>query len=413
MQQSFKNPYYYKKIIFATLLIGLIINPEFTLAQVMIKYNLLVDAEVSKAGEKSHYYYNEIDQDNIDFRFGLSQLNLLGQVEFDANWSFNVRLLLERNKGQALDNIATPQLHIQWLSNKRKVGITLGQFTNPFGSFNDKQLSTDRNFIGLPLAYSYYTNISPNIGYLVDMGDVNKVPIDGIVQWGSSNLYYGGYTVGGMVSWNIKPGRVNWKLAVVNGASNSLERFSKPLNIGFVSKLKLQPKYYWEQGISVSHGAFMQDSEVSEKLEDLGMFTQTLIGTDFKLGNGFFEISGELIGSFYQVPQFNSETSTFELTTNGDPLKVSSFSGYLDVKYELPKVQGSYVAYRLDYLGFGKLDGAISQHWDNDVMRHSIAFGYHISRIFLARVTLSTQQVENKPWNKKQGTFRFVLTAHY
>lgn len=382
-------------------------------AQVVLKYNALADIEVSRAGEKSHYYYNEIDQDNLDFRVGLSQLNLTGQLTHGDNWTFNVRLLLERDKGQKLKKFSMPQLNLQWLADERKVGITLGQFINPFGSFNEKQLSTERNFVGLPLAYSYYTNISPRIGYMSKMGDVAKVRIDDEVQWGSSGIYYGGYTTGAMLSWNIEPGKVNWKIAVVNGASNTIKRFTKPINVGVISKLKLHPTYFWEQGISISHGTFMQESEVSDQLDKLGMFTQSLIGTDFKLGTGFFEFSGELIGAFYRVPQFNSETRAFETDPDNDLRKVNSFSTYLDIKYEIPKIQGSYVAYRIDYLGFGKLEEPGSPEWDNNVTRHSIAIGYHITSAFLARVALSTQQVDNKPWNKTQGTFRFVLTAHY
>lgn len=402
-----------KHIIACIIVCALCSNFTDVHAQVVLKYNALADIEVSRAGEKSHYYYNEIDQNNIDFRVDLSQLNLIGHLAVGDNWTFNVRLLLERDRGQKLKKFSAPQLNLQWLADNRKVGITLGQFISPFGSFNEKQLSTERNFVGLPLAYSYYTNISPRIGYMTDMGDVAKVRIDDEVQWGSSGIYYGGYTAGAMLSWNIEPGKVNWKMALVNGASNTIKRFTKPINVGIISKLKIQPTYFWEQGISISHGTFMQESEVSDPLDNLGMFTQSLIGTDFILGTGFFEFSGELIGAFYRVPQFNSETTAFETGLDNDLQKVNSFSTYLDIKYEISKIQGSYVAYRIDYLGFGKLEEPGSPYWDNNVTRHSIAIGYHITSAFLARVALSTQQVDNKPWNKKQGTFRFVLTAHY
>ena len=382
-------------------------------AQTRFSFNALADLEVSSAGEKSHYYYNEIDQDHTDLRFGMSQLNLIGKWNPDSNWTFNARLLLERDKGQKFNRFTAPQLNVQWLSGNRKFGATLGLFTNPFGSFNERQLSTQRNFIGLPLAYAYYGNISPKIGYLPGMGDITKVMIDGQVQWGGSMLYYGGYTAGLMFSWNIKPAKVNWKIALVNGASNSPERFLKPINWGVISRLKLQPAYFWEQGISLSHGTFMQESEVSAQLESLGTFTQTLIGTDFKFGTGFFEFSGEIIGAFCRVPQFDSETGTFEMESTDDPLSVTSFSAYLDVKYEIPVIQGSYVAYRIDHLGYGKPGDGSPGHWDNRVLRHSLALGYHINRFLLARVAVSTQHVDSKTWDKTQRTFRFVLTAHY
>ncbi len=381
----------------------------YSSAQTTFKFNALADAELSMAGKDSHYYYNEIHKDYTNIRFGVTQLNAIGQLNFKQQWSFNFRLLLERDKGQKLNKFLVPQLNIQWLSKDNKFGLTVGAFTNPFGSFNEKQLSTDRDFIGLPLAYAYYFNISDKIGYMEGMGDINKVPIDGEVQWGSTNLYYGGYTAGAMFSWNIKPSKINWKLALVSGASNLQQRFTDPLNFGVISRLKFQPAYFWEQGLSVSYGTFMQKSEVSDQLENLRTYNQTLIGTDFKLGTGFFEFSGEVIGAFYQVPQFNSENGIFDNNTR----KISNLSAYLDIKYELPVLQGSYVAYRIDYLGFSKLDTDQSLNWDNKVQRHSVALGYNINRYLLVRVMVSTQQVDNKSWDKTQGTFRMAVTAYY
>ena len=155
----------------------------------------------------------------------------------------------------------------------------------------------------------------------------------------------------------------------------------------------------------------MQESEVSNLLENLQRFSQTLVGTDFKLGSGFFEISGEVIGALYRVPQFSHDARSFE--NNGEAILLNSLSAYTDVKYEPPFLQGSFVAYRLDHLLFSDLDNASAQHWDNWVRRHSLAFGYRINRFLLARIAASTQHVANKPWDKTQKTVRFVLTAHY
>ena len=54
-----------------------------------------------------------------------------------------------------------------------------------------------------------------------------------------------------------------------------------------------------------------------------------------------------------------------------------------------------------------------SKNWDNKVQRHSVALGYNINRYLLVRVMVSTQQVDNKSWDKTQGTFRMAVTAHY
>lgn len=383
------------------------------IAQLSFQWNVLADIEVSKGGENSHFYYNEIDAANKDLRIGLSQLNLIGKALINPQWSINGRLLLERDRGQKLDRFLVPQLNVQWLSKKRKYGLTVGSFTNPFGLFNESALSTDRNFIGLPLAYSYYVNISDKIGFSEDLGDLKKINIDGTIQWGSTHLYYGGYSTGMQFSWNIKPAKVNWKIALVTGAANLQQRFTTPLNFGITSRLKLQATYFWEQGFSVSHGSFLNESTVSTSIEKFQKYRQTLVGTDFKLGFGYLEISGEVIAAFYKVPVYLVGNQEFQLNTIDKPLQLTSIAAYVDTKYELPFIQGSYLSYRLDRLSFEALEDYTVANWDNNIWRHTLAAGYRINQHLLTRFAFSTQQTANKNWDKTQQTFRFVLTAHY
>ena len=151
------------KIIYFLLFI--LVTSIHSLQSQTAEFNAVGDLEVSTAGNNSHYYYNGIDKDHTDLRLGISQLNILGQVTLDSQWSVHTRLVLERDKGQKLERLKVPQLNIEWLSKNRRFAFMLGNFINPFGSFNKKQLSTERNFIGLPLAYAYYQNISDKIGY--------------------------------------------------------------------------------------------------------------------------------------------------------------------------------------------------------------------------------------------------------
>ena len=92
---------------------------------------------------------------------------------------------------------------------------------------------------------------------------------------------------------------------------------------------------------------------------------------------------------------------------------LSSFFAYLDLKYELKFLPGSYVAYRIDHLSFQEASVNNDQPWDNNILRHSVAIGYNINKYLLARMAVSTQDVDNKNWNKTQRTLRIVITAHY
>jgi len=382
-------------------------------AQSVLKINALADVELSTAGEKSHYFYNEINAEHLDLRLSMSQLNIIGEWTLNNNWILNGRLLVERDRGRSFDKVSAPQLNIQWLSNRRKVGLTIGRFINPFGALNDRQLSIDRKFISNPLAYSYYTNVSTNIGYHTDLGDIEKISVNEEFDWGSSHLYYGGYSTGFMFSWNVKPSKINWKIALVNRAVNVAKQFPDPQQIGIVSKITFRPSYFWSQAFSISHANFMESSVISEQLEDLNKYSQTLVGTDFKFGKKYFELSGELIAAFYKAPQYDALLNDYVNGTDDTPLSLKSFSAYLDFSYELKWLPGSYVAYRIDHLSFGEVSNNSDLSWDNDVLRHSFAMGYHINQYILLRAAVSRQSVDNKPWDKKQDTFRLIITAHY
>lgn len=386
----------------------LMIIPRQLNAQRSMKVKILADMELSNAGTDSHFFFNEIDKDHTNWRFGVTQLNLITQININNQVRINGRVLAERDHGKTFGRLVLPQLNLQYLSKNRKYGLTLGAFTNPFGSFNKNQLSTDRSLIGLPLAYSYYNNISEQLGFVDGLGDIVKYSIKGEVQWGRTNLYYGGYTLGAMFSWAIKPSKLGLKVALVNGASNIQFPFTSPMHLGVVSRLKIQPTYFWEQGLSFSYGSFMQDSPISHVMDNLRQYSQTLIGTDYKLGMGHLEFSGEIIFAAYKVPVIDISAETVKSVEN-----LNNISAYLDAKYELPFLQGSYIAYRIDHLRFSKISDGLFENWDNNVLRNSVAVGYNVTRNILVRAFVSTQNVQNKDWGETQRTFRLVLTAHY
>ncbi len=370
-----------------------------------------IDLELSHAGSRSHFYYNGIHRDFTDWRFDIDQMNFLAAFQFAEEWKIGTRLLLNQKLGQDIYRLQLPLLNIQWLPSESDFSFTVGRFINPFGSFNDKPLSKDRTFIGVPLAYGYYTNISDQIGFVQGMGDSARIPVEGQVQWGTTNLYYEGYATGLKLDWAVQAGKTHFELALVNGASNLESNSTDPLHFGIISHLATRFTYFWEQGFSAAYGTFLQENDISR---DLGLYDyhQILLGTDFKFGFGFFEISGEGIAAFYRTPTYDVKAQDIDSEKN---LLLHNFSVYLDIKYSLPFLGGSYLAYRIDNLVFGQLDSSrnTNDKWDQDVVRHGLAVGYKINPYLIIRGTASTQSVKNKPWDQHQRVFRLMLTAYY
>lgn len=396
-----------------TTLLLLILLPWGLAAQIKIELNANLDAELSRAGDRSHFYYNEIDKYLTDWHFDLSQANLIGRLHFSDQWKINSRLLMQRKMGKDFEELLIPQLNLQFFPNDKNYSFTVGRFINPFGSFNKKQLSTQRTFISMPLAYAYYHNISNKIGLMRGLGDDYQIQIDGQVEWGTTNVYYGGYASGLMFKlWARERPTLNWSIALVNGSAGGRHNFSRPQNLGIVSRMQWHPTYFWKQGFSLSFGQFMVSSEANEDLSGLNPYHQLLIGTDYEFGAGFFSLSGELMASFYRVPVFDPESMTFEEESQ----RVGNFSSYLDLRYEPPFFSGSFIAYRFDALLFGKIDPSLYQgeSWDNNVVRHSLGLGYKAFPFLLLRAFVSTQNVKDRPqWSTGQRTFRLMMTLHY
>lgn len=389
----------------------LFLLPAFTLiaqGEAQLELNASASFELSRGGEKSHYYYNEIHEQYRNWRFGLAQANLMAHWRFAPGWGLQGRLLLERRLGQRPEQLQAPQLNLQWAPGEGAVRFTLGRFIHPFGAFNGRQLPTERDFIARPLPYSYYVNISEKAGFFPDMGDAVKTHADGAVQWGSTLLHYGGYATGLKLNWELRPQKAWLDAALVNGAANIGKPFTRPLRWGVASRLSVQPGHWWKQGFSLACGTFMEKADINAGLEKLRAFRQALIGTDFRFGRGYFELSGEMMIAVYRAPLYMPKEETF--TTKN--LNLRSFAGYAAVKYNLPFLGGAYLAYRLETLRFGHIPDE-TQKWDKDVLRHSLAAGYRVNAFLLVQTSVSVQRVKDRPWSRHQEVFRLMATAFY
>lgn len=382
-------------------------------AQVNLTYNGWLDTEFTKAGEHSHFYYNGIHKEKQDWRLKINQVNTLFKLKFSDKISLNSRFLLEQNLDRKLDNFLIANLNLTWKINK-KWTAKIGRFNIPYGQFSNQQHPKKRVFANIPTFYSYYVNISDKIGYVEAMGEGNKVKVDSMVQWGSTGIYYTGYTTGILLDWEQKKDKIKWSIGLTNGALNLNQSFQNPVNLGVVTKLSLQPTYFWKQGVSIAYGTFLSNNSEYDRLSKQTRFQQILIGTDYNFGFGFFEISGELNAAFYKTPQFLATEGVFltDLENNPKMQSLNSFSSYTDLKYEMPFLSGFYLAYRIDLLYFNKITDANNNvlNWDNNVSFHSFGVGYNITDWLLFRSSYTVGNVKTKSWNL--SVFRTTLTVH-
>jgi hypothetical protein len=331
--------------------LGLI--PGAAAAQLQVQLNATADLELMKGGANSHYYINGIHKDLKDWTVLPLELNLAGRVDFSPQWAVNLRLQVERDEGKSFNTFRLAQANVQWTLRESPFQFTLGRFITPFGLFPGNQMSINRLFVDVPLAYGYFVNVSDQIGWVEGLGEASTILIGGRNEWGLPVLYYNGYSNGLHGRWAIRHDKAVWDLALVTSAPNRVWNLkTDPLNFGVVSRLHLQPTYFWKQGISLSHGSFFQRHPLNGALTDPNRYRQTLAGLDFILGFGHFEFSGELIAAFYRTPAYDKTNQRFVESAPGQllELNLNNLSAYVDAKYEFPFLVGTYVAYRVEAL---------------------------------------------------------------
>ncbi|WP_421794605.1 hypothetical protein [Haliscomenobacter sp.] len=366
-----------------------------------IEINGIADLEYMVGGMSSHYYLNGIHKDLKSGAVRPLELNLLSKIRLNPQWSANFRLQMERDEGLKFNQVRLAQANVQWAPEESPWLFTVGRFVSPFGLFANQQLSTARTFVDVPLAYGYFINISEQVGQVDRLGNGTQIPINGRNEWGIPLQYYNGYSNGLKARWNIKPGKSSLEFALTTASPNLPRNFNfDPLNYGVMARLKLQPKYFWKQGFSGSFGEFLQNHPLNEQLVDQTGYQQTLVGTDFVLGTGHFEWSGELTAGFYRVPEYNPTSKRYTQNQN-----FNAFSAWLDTKYEFPFLVGTYAAWRIETLQF-------SDDWDQAVLRNSLVLGAKIKDFILLRSAYCFQSVQNSN-QTGYNAWRTTLTLYF
>jgi len=364
--------------------------------------------ELSRAAATSHFYYNEIHAQERGWRLGLREINLLGGWHPSSSLHLQTRVQLGRRQGQQLDQLRLLQAQIYWTPRDEPWSLRAGQLMNPFGAFYERPLPEDRLLITNPLPYSYYLNVSDRVGFSPALREPQQLLIDSVRDWGRPLLYPDGYRLGVHGHWEIQPDTLTLDLAWIHAAPLTPESWSQPLHPTFVGRLRWQPHFHWQQGLSVSYGGFLQREGINRPLARLAPFKQWLVGTDWKLGYGYLELRGEWIAAWQRVPIFEAGCACFA----GDGQQaawLASWGGYLDLRVEVPGWVGGYFAYRGEGMWFGADPLRDDLPWDDAVMRHSLGIGYQPTRFLLLKSVVAWQGVQRRDWRLAQWRSSLVV----
>jgi hypothetical protein len=390
--------------------------PVVIYAQIQLGGSL--DLEVSKGGKDSRWIKNEIAYQYRNLHLAVNQLNFFAYAQVTDDFLVDTRIQFDTWGTGKLNEPRVSLAVLTYEPMESSIRLSIGRYVSPFGLYPQRILAADNSFNQAPLGYGYFVNISDIFGFWPGVGEGGVYGGEG--DPGLTTIYFGGYNTGALFSWVVVPEVFSIDLAVANAALASQSNYTNLENIAGIVRLGFQPAIFWRQGISISHGSFMQQQDtIYSYYDDLTEFTQTVIGTDLVLGYSYFELSGEFFYSMWRVPHFGGTDFLRDYYGNAETFNLANYAAYLDLRYEPPFISGSYIAVRYDILRFldskdlNDVHGMSYNPWDNDVTRYSVAVGYKFAEPVLLKMSYMDQKTENliKDWD--DYVYRAILTVSF
>jgi hypothetical protein len=377
-----------------------------------IQLNGSVRLEVPSGGSESSFLSNEINNEFRQPHLAISQLNVFLFAPIDDAFFFEGRVQMDIWGTGRLNEPRVTLANMTWDDADKPYSVSLGRFISPFGFYSKRQLARDRVFVATPLSYDYFINISDRRGYWPQAGNSGSYTQSDV---GLTTSYFGGYATGIKTFWEIEPNQWTLEAAVTNGTPATQLNYTNLANVAGIARLTYKPAIFWEQGLSVSYGSFMELAQINQAVRSnnpLEQYRQLVAGTDFKFGYSHFEIVGELIYSNWSVPSFQNGFFQFEQGNQLAEYSLNNAAVNIDVKYELPFLAGSYVAVRGERIQFFEADNPQSDEriqWDENITRLTGVAGYKISRNIIGKISYSDQT----PFDGTKHAFRIQVSAFF
>lgn len=394
----------------------LLLGFGFSAAFSQIDFLGSLDISAGAGGKNSSFETNGLNNNYRNAHLNIHEFNLFMFTQVSDAFFFSGRLQWDTWGSGKLNPPKLTLAELSWEPPGEAYSASLGRFVSPFGLYPKRQISTQNNFIQAPLAYGYFLNISDEKGYWPGVG--SAVSGYGAGDVGVTTLYFGGYLTGGQFNYIIVPETMDISIAVANAAPASPRNFSNLAEYAVVTRIGLQPVIYWQQGLSFSYGNFMYDAGYDSSYKDMDKFTQLLLGTDFIISGGYFELTGEFIYSSWSVPAWQDRSLISRMQSYLVAYPLTNYTGYVDLKVEPPFIPGSYLALRYDMMTFDTFKNpkpdvllTLPRKWDNDVSAYSAAFGYKLSEAVLLKLVYSDLIYAKSQFDGEYWTMRALLNV--
>jgi hypothetical protein len=294
----------------------------------------------------------------------------------------------------ASPKVRVEQAYLRLATSSGRLGVQVGRFASPFGSYALRHLTVVDPFIRPPLPYEYRTvmvrpHVADGAGAIASWQDWQFI----FRTEGAPPVWDVPYQAGAMVFGSLGP--VDLRAAAMGSAPSSgpedwgfdWDRLTRPSWV-FGARTRLSPAL--ELGASYSRGPWMQEpyqATVPPPATSFRDFDQQIVSADVSYLQGPMMLRAEAMIDYWEVPPLDQRLRDLSYTA--------------EIQWDL--LAGISAAARFGLIDFGPMTAwGRTLDWDRDVYRMEGSLGYRLVRNAGVMVSAYQQNVRGA-----EGT-RFV-----
>ena len=357
--------------------------PQMLQAQIFV--GGLADFEIRQGQYDSAQHINQTPNNKLNIF--TPNIRLFGFGAISDSWFVEAALQADYYEGESLSAPFFSMINLNWMPiSDSGFMITGGRFITPYGTQEDRLLSSDNPFVHLPLYSAFNLGIDKVTGVFSD-------GIDYEAEWrrGQSMVYQRGYTQGVMVSNRTENETLSYRLAATLAPASGFAEAGAHDIPSFIGRMVYNPLIWAEFGVSFSYGPYMKRDLLNEELSnsELRSFRQTIAGADVRFSYLYYSLGFEVHYSQWGSPDYEYEGVWFR----GPEPEVWYYGTELVTRtpFILP---GSYLGIRGELLRPEKLrqDGDYFV-FGQDVDRAEFLFGYSVARNLKAKFSYQVNSI--------------------
>lgn len=356
--------------------------------------------ELRKGGADSDPTVNQTPTDK--WSIYTPAIRLFVNAPISDNWFVSGAVQSDYYRGSRSD-VFFSSFNINWMPSVN-IKITAGQFTTPFGRYDELLLSSKNPFVHLPLSHVWNMPVNKYRGYFFGESSYDGVP-------GQSLVYRRMYSQGLKLSGTTNKETLRYEVAATLTGVSSYTDIGEQNRPALIGRLEFRPLIWNTIGLSFGHGSYLLDDPVNNVLSDdeRASYKQAIATAYTEFSYRYYQLTLQYTFNRWDSPWINENGQLVERQIAND------VEHYLaKFKMRFPFWVGGYGAVRYEHYIPKEitLDSQnITAKPSPDKNRFEFMVGYQINR----NITLKTSYLlsKNDGTELKDDVFALQVSARF